>query len=210
MLCAAKRRSPICSGPGASVTAPVSTRPGPLPGAPLRRLGTVADQHQGFAAYCEAIYELAERIVRRHRLAERFLTDILDLSWADAHRQANRWEHVIDENVEAAMDRVLGQPTTCPHGNPIPGSDYHDPFAVPLNGLDVGAGFTVTRIPEELEFTPGVLDFLEENTVLPGRSGILTATSPDGSVTVRIDERVVGLGTFASSRILVLPGPAPA
>lgn len=222
---------------------------------------TVADQHQGFAAYCEAIYELAEdevdviqariadrlgvsrpavsemvrrmsaeglvrvdgtiqlttegvrlaeSIVRRHRLAERFLTDVLELSWAEAHQQANRWEHVIDERVEAAMDRVLGRPTTCPHGNPIPGSAYTDPSAVPLNGLDVGSSFTVTRIPEELEFAPGVLDFLEENTVVPGRNGVLTATSPDGSVTVSIDQRVVGLGTFASSRILVLPEAAPA
>src|SRR3954462_15888068 len=114
----------------------------------------MADQHQGYAAYCGAIYELAEdefdviqpraadrlgvsrpavsemvrrmtaeglvrvdgtislsedgvrlaeRIVRRHRLAERFLTDVLELSWAEAHTQANRWEHVIDDNVEAAM-----------------------------------------------------------------------------------------------------------
>ena len=105
---------------------------------------------------------------------------------------------------------ILGRPTTCPYGNPIPGSDYHDPSAVPLSGLDVGASFTITCIPEELEFTPGVLDFLEENTVLPGRNGTLTASSPDGSVTVNINERVVGLGTFASSRILVLPAPAPA
>jgi len=221
----------------------------------------VTDQHQGFAAYCEAIYELAEdevdviqariadrlgvsrpavsemvrrmaaeglvrvdgtiqltpggiqlaeRIVRRHRLAERFLTDVLELSWADAHRQANRWEHVIDESVEKAINRLLGSPTTCPHGNPIPGSDYMETEAVPLNGLDVGSTFTVTRIPEELEFAPGVLDFLEENTVVPGRNGVLTASSPDGSVTVNIDERVVGLGTFASSRILVLPAGAPA
>src|SRR4249920_2874513 len=67
--------------------------------------------------------ELAERVVRRHRLAERFLTDILGLSWADAHREAGRWEHVMSHDVERAMDRVLGGPTTCPHGNPIPGSD---------------------------------------------------------------------------------------
>src|SRR5918992_5150102 len=164
--------------------------------------GTIQLTEQGVA--------LAERIVRRHRLAERFLTDVLELSWADAHRQAGRWEHVIDESVEVAMDRLLGSPTTCPHGNPIPGSDYRATEAVPLAELDVGATFTVTRIPEELEFTPGVLDFLEENTVLPGRNGVLKAASPDGSVTVSIDERVVGLGTFASSRILVLPEPAPA
>jgi DtxR family transcriptional regulator, Mn-dependent transcriptional regulator len=153
---------------------------------------------------------LAEQVVRRHRLAERLLTDILGLSWADAHVEAGKWEHVISEPVERAINRLLDNPTTCPHGNPIPGSSYAPPDLVALAEVGVGDTFTVTRIPEELEFTPGVLDFLEENTVLPGRNGTLTASSPDGSVTVNIDERVVGLGTFASSRILVLPAPAPA
>src|ERR671916_46696 len=71
--------------------------------------------------------DLAERVVRRHRLAERFLTDVLQLSWAEAHHEAGRWEHVMSESVERAMDRLLGSPTTCPHGNPIPGSDYVQP-----------------------------------------------------------------------------------
>ena len=75
--------------------------------------------------------ELAERVVRRHRLAERFLTDILGLSWADAHQEAGKWEHVMSIEVEQAMNRVLGDPTTCPHGNPIPGSDYEAPDATP-------------------------------------------------------------------------------
>ena len=76
---------------------------------------------------------LAERVVRRHRLAERFLTDILDLSWADAHQEAGKWEHIISEAVEAAIVRVLGNPTTCPHGNPIPGANYLAPSSVPLS-----------------------------------------------------------------------------
>jgi DtxR family Mn-dependent transcriptional regulator len=59
--------------------------------------------------------QLAERIVRRHRLAERFLTDILGLSWAEAHKEAGRWEHVMSDKVESAMDRILSSPTTCPH-----------------------------------------------------------------------------------------------
>jgi DtxR family Mn-dependent transcriptional regulator len=153
---------------------------------------------------------LAERVVRRHRLAERFLTDILALSWADAHREAGRWEHVLSDAVEAAMNRVLGEPTTCPHGNPIPGSAYEPPDARPLVELPVGTGFTVTRIPEELEFTPGVLEFLEASDMLPGRRGVLTATSPDGTVTVRIDDRHVGIGAFASRRILVTLVEEPA
>src|SRR5215207_6587342 len=81
---------------------------------------------------------LAEQVVRRHRLAERFLTDILQLSWADAHTEAGKWEHIISEPVEAAIIRVLGNPTTCPHGNPIPGADYHAPAAVPLADVSVG------------------------------------------------------------------------
>lgn len=153
---------------------------------------------------------LAERVVRRHRLAERFLTDILDLSWAEAHVEAGKWEHVISEPVEKALSRVLGDPTTCPHGNPIPGTDYNEPVTVTLDKLDPGDSFTVSRIPEELEFTPGLLEFLEASDVLPGRSGTITAASPDGTLTVEIEGRHVGLGSFASARILVLASNAVA
>ncbi|HRW39265.1 MAG: metal-dependent transcriptional regulator [Acidimicrobiales bacterium] len=146
---------------------------------------------------------LAERVVRRHRLAERLLTDILGLSWADAHQEAGRWEHVISDNVEAAIIRLLDDPTTCPHGNPIPGSGYEAPDTVPLSELVVGDGFTVMRIPEELEFTPGLLDFLEDASILPGHAGTVTASSPDGTTTVEIDGHHVGVGSFASARILV-------
>src|SRR5690606_14239222 len=147
--------------------------------------------------------KLAERVVRRHRLAERFLTDILGLSWAEAHTEAGKWEHVISERVEEAMMRVLGEPTTCPHGNPIPGSDYTPPDAVALDELEIGDEFTVTRIPEELEFTPGLLEFLESSSLQPGMSGTITASSPDGTTTVEIDGKHVGVGSFASARILV-------
>jgi len=146
---------------------------------------------------------LAERTVRRHRLAERFLTDILGLSWAFAHKEAGKWEHIISEPVEAAIVRVLGDPTTCPHGNPIPGADYVVPDYLPLSDVKVGSAFTVGRIPEELEFTPGLLEFLEQSDVLPGRAGTLTAASPDGTATVEIEGRHIGIGAFAAQRILV-------
>jgi DtxR family Mn-dependent transcriptional regulator len=148
---------------------------------------------------------LAEQVVRRHRLAERFLTDLLGLSWADAHREAGKWEHVISDAVETAMVRVLGEPTTCPHGNPIPGSAYEvAPDTMPLSEVAVGGAFTVRRIPEELEFTPGLLDFLEQSAILPGRHGTVTATAPDGTVTIEIDDgQPVGVGSYESARILV-------
>ena len=147
---------------------------------------------------------LAETVVRRHRLAERLLTDILGLSWADAHQEAGKWEHVISDSVEAAIVRLLDDPTTCPHGNPIPGTDYLAPDAVALSELEVGAAFKVSRIPEALEFTPGLLDFLQEAAIQPGHSGTVTALSPDGTTTIEIDGRHVGVGSFASTRILVI------
>jgi DtxR family Mn-dependent transcriptional regulator len=61
----------------------------------------------------------------------------------------------------------------------------------------------VSRIPEELEFAPGLLEFLESSSLLPGHAGTVTAASPDGTTTVEIDGRAVGIGSFASTRILV-------
>jgi DtxR family Mn-dependent transcriptional regulator len=146
---------------------------------------------------------LAQQVVRRHRLAERFLTDILGLSWSAAHQEAGKWEHVISDDVELAMNRVLGAPTTCPHGNPIPGSSYIETDAVPLSQLASGAKFTVSRIPEELEFTPGLLDFLQQSSILPGRRGEISETNHDGTMSVVIDGNTIGVSAFASSRILV-------
>lgn len=147
--------------------------------------------------------KLAEQVVRRHRLAERFLTDILELSWAEAHKEAGKWEHVISDSVEAAITRVLGNPTTCPHGNPIPGTAYVAPAMRALSDLDVDERFVVERVPEELEFAPGILEFLEEAELLPGHVGTLTMVSPDGTITVEVDGRHVGVSRFVSDRILV-------
>ncbi len=146
---------------------------------------------------------LAEQVVRRHRLAEVFLTQVLNLSWADAHAEAGKWEHVISPKVEQAMIRLLGDPTTCPHGNPIPGSEYKAPPTKALATVKVGERFVITRITEELEFTEGLLEFLENSAVVPGAEGAITATSPDGTMTMHINGNHVGIGGFASNRIFV-------
>ena len=149
--------------------------------------------------------ELAESVVRRHRLAERMLVDILGLSWAEAHAEAGKWERVISPAVEAAIARLLNDPTTCPHGNPIPGTNYLPPDTVLLRDVRPGEHFEVIRVPEELEFAPGVLAFLEAAQLTPGRCGSVTASSPDGTITVEIDGERVGVGAFAAARILVMP-----
>ena len=93
----------------------------------MEREGLVDIDASGELALTDDGMVLARQVVRRHRLAERFLTDMLQLSWAEAHHEAGKWEHVISPAVEQALSRVLGDPTTCPHGNPIPGSAYEAP-----------------------------------------------------------------------------------
>ncbi len=150
---------------------------------------------------------LATRVVRRHRIAERFLTDVLGLSWTQAHHEAGRWEHIISADVETAMVKLLENPTTCPHGNPIPGSSYSEPKAhKALQEIEAGSTFTVQRIPEELEYRDGMLEFLEASSLVPGNSGKVTSRSPEGTTTIEIDGTFVGVGQFACERILVSAG----
>lgn len=177
----------------------------------MQREGLIAVDEQARINLTDSGRSLATTMVRRHRLAERFLTDVLGISWAEAHHEAGRWEHVISPVVEKAMTRVLDDPTTCPHGNPIPGSDYELPTdARPLSELGVADSFSVERIPEELEFQPGQLDFLEGAGLIPGRTGEVLSMAPDGTTTVAMDGRPVGISGFAASRILVTaPMAAP-
>src|SRR3954464_989370 len=95
----------------------------------------------------------ATSIMRRHRLAERLLVDVLHLPWHQVHEEAGRLEHAISANLEAPLVKLLGDPAACPHGNPIPGS--HSPAPTdplePLGALLTGRSAEVRRISEEIE-----------------------------------------------------------
>lgn len=149
--------------------------------------------------------ELATRIVRRHRLAERFLTDVIGLSWSTAHHEACKWEHIISDEVEAGLVRLLGNPSTCPHGNPIPGATASTLTVTPLEKVAVGARFTLVRIPEDVEERDGALAELEHHKLLPGRECTLTQrTEGVASVTVHdTTDRKITLSPYVSSRLLV-------
>jgi len=151
--------------------------------------------------------KLAEGIVRKHRLAECFLIDVLGLSWSTAHHEACKWEHVITDEVEVALSKMLGSPTACPHGNPIPGSGHRNMLLTPLNTIEVGDSFTVVRISEELEETVGALDTLEANKMFPGKVGKVSNRSNDGAVSVTMSDSAqsapTAVDSFISSRLLV-------
>ena len=146
---------------------------------------------------------LAEVVVRRHRLAERFLSEVLGLPWVKVHHEAEVWEHVISDDVEKAMWEKLGDPKTCPHGNPIPGAGYLPPPMVAISSMEGTS--RVERISEELELDPEVMAFLDENGIRPAAEVELVARTPDGIVTVRVDGgSPVGLSPFIAERVYVV------
>ena len=167
----------------------------------MEKEGLVTSDAEGISLTTDG-RDLASSVVRRHRLAERFLTDVLGLTWTEAHHEAGKWEHVISPSVEDALNRLLGSPTTCPHGNPIPGSSYREPDTRHLADVAVGESFTVNRIPEELEFADGLLQFLEDSSLMPGEMGRVSSAD-EGTITVEIAGRRVDVGSFAADRILV-------
>ena len=97
---------------------------------------------------------LAAVVVRRHRLAERFLSEVLRLPWAKVHEEAEVWETMISDDVEKAMWNVMDDPKTCPHGNPIPGAGYQPPRMKPLADMESGETLLLERISEEWNSTP--------------------------------------------------------
>jgi len=102
--------------------------------------------------------QVAEVMARRHRLLERWLTDILGLNWTDAHEEAHRLEHAISPRVELRLAELLGMPSTCPHGNPIPGMAATAPVEpFPLAQAKEGMTVVVERITEEAEADKNLL-----------------------------------------------------
>ena len=129
----------------------------------------------------------ADSIVRRHRLAERFLVEVLGFAWWKTHEEAERLEHAMSPEMEARMVTVLGDPQTCPHGNPMPGVT---PIPTrPLEKLRRGERARVLRIPDQFEHEAGFLEYLDTQGVKPGVTLELIESGPallrvsiDGSV----------------------------
>lgn len=124
--------------------------------------------------------KLAMSVFRRHRLAERLLTDVLKLDWVDSHEEACKLEHAMSDKLASTIQKTLGNPQTCPHGNPIPTENGSVPpsKAQPLSDLENGENATVSRVPDEnteqlrylatLGMYPGVKIEVEEKAPFKG------------------------------------------
>jgi DtxR family Mn-dependent transcriptional regulator len=149
----------------------------------------------------------AEAIVRRHRIMERWLTDGLGLDWVTADEEAARLEHAVSEVVERRLYEVLGRPTTCPHGNPIPGYSKPLPREVRLASLKAGARASVSRVSEVAEReAPTLLTYLHQRGLTPGRQ--VAVVEVDGvarTIRIRAGKRPVTLSHDTASKLWVVP-----
>src|SRR3954467_2116613 len=146
----------------------------------------------------------ATAVMRRHRLAERLLVDVLKVPWHQVHEEAHRLEHAISETLEPYLVRVLGDPGTCPHGNPIPGSvnlvDTAD--QIPLTDLPADVKAVVRRIDEEIEARPDAMRRLEEQQLMPGCPVIVVRDDDDGLL-LQTDAGEDPLGADIAAKVYV-------
>lgn len=146
---------------------------------------------------------LAEGVVRKHRLAERLLVDVIGLDWDKAHVEAGRWEHVISDDVEERLVVLLGNPTTCPHGNPIPGVERDQPEQRRLAEAQPGERIRLERITESVEHDAESLSYLGDHGLTPGITARIEARAPDGTLTLTVAGGTVALGPAMTRRMYV-------
>ncbi len=146
---------------------------------------------------------LAEGVVRKHRLAERLLVDIIGLDWDKAHVEAGRWEHVISDDVEARLVILLDNPTTCPHGNPIPGVDATGASQRALAEARPGERVRLVRITESVEHEADSLTYLGDHGLTPGTTALVQSRAPDGTLTLLLGDAAIALGPAMTERMFI-------
>lgn len=149
--------------------------------------------------------EAAETLIRRHRLAERLLTDYLGLTWDEVHDEACKLEHAISGLVEEKLIEKLGHPETCPHGHPIPGIRRRKRKGKtrPLSTLSVGEEGVIERVAEE---EPQLLQYLADLGMLPDARIAIKEVAPfRGPVLVKVAGAQYALGQEVAAKIMVRP-----
>jgi DtxR family Mn-dependent transcriptional regulator len=166
---------------------------------------------------------MAEAVLRRHRLTERFLVDMLGMQWHQVHEEACRLEHYISGAVEERVLASLGNPTTCPHGNPIPGcvpsarTYLRDQGAMRLLALESGSSARILCVSEVVEDEEELIGYLHDRGLTPGThltlrtSGAAVANaafsraSTERSITVEVARQLVELSARAAHALWVVP-----
>lgn len=146
---------------------------------------------------------IALKVIRKHRLAERWLTDHLGIPWDHAHEQACRLEHILSDRVVDALEQYLGYPKTCPHGHPIPGREGELALieAPPLSQLSAGSRAIVERVSEE---STEILRYLDSVRLYPGVPVSVTKVAPfEGPLLIEVNDEALPLSREIASKVWV-------
>jgi len=170
----------------------------------LERDGYITRSSDKAISFTESGLDHAEGVVRRHRLIERFLTDVLGIPWDEVHEEAERLEHAMSPVLEERMLAAIGDAKTCPHGHPIVGHARLE--GVPLADVAEGATVTILRFENEAE---DLLHYLKQAGVEPGLSGTLASSSPE-EISVATDAGGQITVTFSvAETVSVVADPSP-
>jgi DtxR family transcriptional regulator, Mn-dependent transcriptional regulator len=179
----------------------------------LVRDGYVEMDNKRQVTLTEAGIRAAESVLRRHRLTERFLTDMLGMQWHQVHEEASRLEHFISGAVEARVLTTLNHPTTCPHGNPIPGEvdarNYlKDHNAIRLSTVSKGEVVTILCISEVVEDEEALILYLHEKGLTPGTQLTVLSPQDDSEAAsedffVQVQDRTVSISKASAAKIWV-------
>jgi len=145
----------------------------------------------------------ALNVIRRHRLSERLLTDMIGVGWADVHAHACRLEHGLSDEIIKPLEKALKHPKTCPHGNPIPTKygEIIEEESEPLTALNEREGGTVVKITEE---KADLLRYLDTMGLVPGASINVIEKAPfDGPITIKVGEAKRAISRSMASVIQV-------
>ena len=170
----------------------------------LAKDGYVEHVSRGEVRLTEKGLAVGVRVLRRHRLAERLLTDVLGMPWDQVHDEACMLEHAISSNVEARLLNLLKDPTTCPHGQPIPPADLSNPVRTgePLAQVPEGTRGKVESVTEEF---PEILRYLAEIGLRPGVEITLVQKAPlGGPLTIAIDGKRHAISLELAGLVTVL------
>jgi DtxR family transcriptional regulator, Mn-dependent transcriptional regulator len=169
----------------------------------LERDGYIARSPERMVEFTESGREHAEQIVSRHRMIERFLTDVVGVPWDDVHEEAEQLEHAMTPRFEAYVRASVGDAKTCPHGHPIRVGERID--GVPLADCEPGAHVTILRLENEAE---DLLHYLKAAGIEPGMAGEV-ALNDGETVAVQSDGGLATVTASVAETVSVLADPSP-
>jgi len=169
----------------------------------LERDGYIGRDAERAISFTESGRDHAELVVSRHRMIERFLTDVVGVPWDDVHEEAEHLEHAMTPRFEAYVRSAVGDAKTCPHGHPITLGERID--GVPLADCEPGARITILRLENEAE---DLLHYLKQAGIEPGLTGEIDA-SDDEVVAVRTESGIATVTSSVAETVSVIADPSP-